>query len=242
MAHTRMTHSDAAAGTPAHVGIIMDGNRRWAKQQGFAATKGHEEGLNAAKAAVRAAAGAGVQVLSLYTFSTENWQRGTREVRFLLNLVRHLRDEYDFYREFDVRVVHSGELDGLPDEVQADIQQTVRDTTSHTGIICNLAINYGGRAEILSAVQRMLNDGSWDGRSRPDARLLEDHLDQPELPPLDLVIRTGNRFRLSNFFIWQAAYAELIFLDTLWPDWTEQHFNDALEEYRRRTRTFGGDL
>lgn len=242
MAHNEMAHSDAVAGIPSHVGIIMDGNRRWAMRQGLAATKGHEEGLNAAKAAVRAAAKAGVGVLSLYTFSTENWHRGKREVKFLLNLVRHLRDEYDFYREFGVRIVHSGELSGLPTEVQDDIRQTVEDTRSHSRIICNLAINYGGRSEILSAVHRMLEDGSWDGGARPSPKLLEAHFDQPELPPLDLVIRTGDRYRLSNFFIWQAAYAELVFMETLWPDWTEQDFMTALHEYQRRTRTFGGDV
>ncbi len=241
MAHNEMAPSEAAADVPSHVGIIMDGNRRWAKRQGLAATKGHEEGLNAAKAAVRAAAQTGVRYLSLYTFSTENWQRGKREVKFLLNLVRHLRDEYDFYREYGVRIVHSGDIAGLPEEVRNDIRQTVEDTREHSRIVCNLAINYGGRYEILSAVHRMYTDGSWDGSSRPEADILEAHFDQPELPPLDMVIRTGNRYRLSNFFIWQAAYAELVFMETLWPDWTEAHFMTALKEYQRRTRTFGGD-
>ena len=241
MATSELRDIDSAA-LPEHVGIIMDGNRRWAKLNGLKATKGHEEGLKSAKAAVRAAAAAGVPALSFYTFSTENWKRDPLEVRFLLGLVKRLRDEFDFYEEFGVRVVHSGDLEALPGEVREPIQETLESTRRNTNVTVNLAINYGGRNELLRAVARMREAGAWDTPHEiPDEHTVHQFLDQPELPDMDMVIRTGDRYRLSNFFIWQTAYAELVFLPVLWPDWNEQHFYEAIREFQSRKRTFGGN-
>ncbi len=241
MASSELPDIDTAA-LPDHVGIIMDGNRRWAKLNGLKATKGHEEGLKSAKAAVRAAATIGVPALSFYTFSTENWRRDPLEVRFLLGLVTRLRDEFEFYDELGVRVVHSGDRDRLPKEVRKPIDETLDYTKRNTGITVNLAINYGGRDELLRAVARMREAGAWDNPSEmPSEEAVREFLDQPQLPDMDLVIRTGDRSRLSTFFIWQTAYAELVFLPVLWPDWNEECFYDAIREFQNRKRTFGGD-
>ncbi|MFP4642755.1 MAG: polyprenyl diphosphate synthase [Spirochaetales bacterium] len=241
MAKSEVPGIDANA-LPGHVGIIMDGNRRWAKLNGLKATKGHEEGLKSAKAAVRAAVELGVRTLSFYTFSTENWKRDSVEVRFLLGLVKRLRDEFDFYDELGVRVVHSGDFDGLPAEVRKPIRETVDYTRANTTVTVNLAVNYGGRNELLRAISRMRTAGAWDNPGEiPTEESVRSFLDQPELPDIDLVIRTGDRYRLSNFFIWQTAYAELVFRPVLWPDWNEDSFYEAIREFQNRKRTFGGD-
>lgn len=227
---------------PQHVGLIMDGNRRWARKQGLKAARGHEEGLTSAKATVRAAVALGIPYLSFYTFSTENWRRDPIEVRVLMGLVKRLRDEFDFYREFGVRIVHSGDLERLPRSVQRNIRQTIEYTKEFDTVVVNLAINYGGRDEVLRAISRMRIDGLWDNpKTLPDEQKVADYMDQPSLPEMDMVIRSGNRFRISNFFIWQAAYAELVFLPVLWPDWSEEWFYRAIAEYQERNRTFGGD-
>ena len=241
MAKREVSSIDTTA-LPSHVGIIMDGNRRWAKVNGLKATKGHEEGLKSAKAAVRAAVELKIPTLSFYTFSTENWKRDSFEVRFLLGLVKRLRDEFEFYDELGVRVVQSGDFDGLPEEVRKPIRETVEYTCANTAVTVNLAINYGGRNELLRALSRMRTAGSWDNPGEiPAEESVHPFLDQPELPDIDLVIRTGDRYRLSNFFIWQTAYAELVFLPVLWPDWKEDSFYEAIREFQNRKRTFGGN-
>lgn len=227
---------------PEHVGIIMDGNRRWARAQGLNAGRGHEEGLRSAKAAVRAAVNIGIPRLSFYTFSTENWKRDPIEVQLLLGLVKRLADEFDFYREYGVRVVHSGDIEGLPESVQKNIYESVEYTKQFDRVVVNLAINYGGRNELLRALSRMRTAGEWQDPSEiPSEKSVAAYLDQPDFPDMDMVIRTGDRYRLSNFFIWQAAYAELVFLPVLWPDWNEEWLYTAVREYQNRKRTFGGD-
>ncbi len=220
---------------PAHVAIFMDGNGRWAKARGMPRTEGHREGLKAAKRIVLAARNLGIRYLTLYTFSTENWKRAQEEVRFLMGLVStYLCAEFDFYREQGVRVVHSGDIDGLPPEVQAAIRQVMADTAAFTGITVNLAINYGGRDEIVRAMRRLPAD---------HAALTEEqfrgYLDVPDVPDPDLIIRAGGELRLSNFLIWQAAYSELYFSDVLWPDWTDEHLERAVQEYMHRERRYG---
>jgi len=220
---------------PAHVAIFMDGNGRWAKARGMPRTEGHREGLKAAKRIVLAARTLGIGYLTLYTFSTENWKRAQDEVRFLMGLVStYLCAEFDFYREQGVRVVHSGDIDGLPPEVQAAIRQVMADTAPFTGITVNLAINYGGRDEIVRAIQRLPA-----GHSAITEEQFRDYLDVPGMPDPDLIIRAGGELRLSNFLIWQAAYSELYFSDVLWPDWTAEHLESAVEEYMRRERRYG---
>ncbi|MFP4114800.1 MAG: polyprenyl diphosphate synthase [Spirochaetota bacterium] len=223
---------------PRHVGIIMDGNGRWAKQRDLPRRRGHSEGLTAAKRTVKAARDLGIEYLSLYTFSTENWKRTADEVSFLMSLITtHLRKEYDFYRENEVRVLHSGDLAGLPAGLQHEIHSVTEDTARFSRIKVNLAINYGGRDEIIRAVNRWLHNG----RDTEDlsAKALCEHLDLPELPEPDMLIRTGGELRLSNFLLWECAYSELVFMDVLWPDFDRDHLVSALLDYQRRERRFG---
>ena len=222
---------------PTHLGIIMDGNGRWAQHRGLGRSEGHKEGLTVAKRITQAASDAGIRFLSLYVFSTENWRRAEQEVSFLMFLLKsHLLREWDFYRDNRIRVVHSGDLFGLPDEVQADLVQVQRDTAGFDGLTVNLAINYGGQNEILRAF------GRWQSAAdRPplDADSFQRYLDQPELPPVDLLVRTAGEVRLSNFLLWQSAYAEFYFSTKYWPDWTEDDLHLALKEFQKRQRKFG---
>ena len=229
---------EALTTLPAHVGIIMDGNGRWAQQRGLARSEGHKEGLKAAKSITKAASDLGVRYLSLYVFSTENWKRAEQEVSFLMFLLKnHLLKEWDFYRENRIRVVHSGDLAGLPQEVQEDLVKVHQDTAGFDGLTVNLAINYGGQDEILRAIRR------WqEVADRPplDASSFQAYLDQPELPPVDLLVRTAGEIRLSNFLLWESAYAEFYFSGKFWPDWAEDDLRLALREYQKRQRKFGG--
>ena len=223
---------------PRHVGIIMDGNGRWAKARGKPRTEGHLEGVKAAKRVVAAAVESGLAYLSLYTFSTENWARAQEEVSYLMFLVRsYLRKEYDFYRKNGIRILHSGDLERLPRDVVAEIEEVTRDTAHFTGLTVNLAINYGGRDEILRAFHRFAGSGTPEPLTVDSFRACLDH---PELPDPDLIIRTANERRLSNFLLWQSAYAELYFSPKLWPDWGGEDLREAIDEYGRRSRTFGG--
>ncbi|NCN05926.1 MAG: di-trans,poly-cis-decaprenylcistransferase [Spirochaetales bacterium] len=249
---------------PRHVGIIMDGNGRWAQARGLSRTAGHKEGLFAAKRVVKAARELSIPYLSLYTFSTENWNRTQEEVSFLMNLLgTHLRKEFDFYRENQIRVVHSGNPQGLPQLVLQEIADVVEDTQSHLGLTVNLAINYGGRDEISRAASRAIEElksqvlvgctdspESWNNRiadlfatfsKNIASGTLDTYLDHPELPDLDLIVRSGGEQRLSNFLLWQSSYAEFVFDDKLWPDWDEQEFFSAIRTYQNRKRRFGGN-
>ena len=233
---------DPETSVPTHVGIIMDGNGRWAKRKSLPRTAGHREGLNAAKRSVRAAADLGISYLTLYVFSTENWRRAESEVSFLMRLIQqHLRREYDFYRQNHIRVIHSGDLNRLPDFVRNEIEGVREETKDFEGLTVNLAINYGGRDEIVRAVNRWRNSedpgnltgGITDGD-------ITGHLDCRECPEVDMIIRTGGEMRLSNFLLWGGAYAELYFSDILWPDWQEDDLRRAVEEYQKRERRYGG--
>ncbi|PKL08398.1 MAG: di-trans,poly-cis-decaprenylcistransferase [Spirochaetae bacterium HGW-Spirochaetae-7] len=220
---------------PSHVAIFMDGNGRWAKARGLPRTEGHREGLKVAKRIVRAAKSMGVRNLTLYTFSTENWKRAQEEVKFLMGLVStYLCAEFEFYKENGVRVVHSGDIAGLPRDVQDAIARVCADTAGFEGIRVNLAINYGGRDEILRAISRIPS-----GSGPCSEHDFRSFLDVPDMPDPDLIIRAGGELRLSNFLTWQSAYSELYFSDVLWPDWTETQLAEALNEYARRDRRFG---
>jgi undecaprenyl diphosphate synthase len=223
--------------TPQHVGIIMDGNGRWATRQGKDRSQGHLEGLKAARRVTRAASEAGVRYLTLYVFSTENHGRPAREVDFLMGLIgKHLEAEMEFYHELDLRVVASGDLEGLPTGVQKALRRVESATREHGGMTVNLALNHGGRDEIVRAFSRWINRHPGQAPSEGD---LAAHLDHPEVPDLDLVIRTAGEQRLSNFQLWRAAYAEFLFSDSLWPDWTATDLHAALAEFGRRKRNFG---
>ncbi len=228
---------------PEHIGIIMDGNGRWAKARNLPRTQGHNEGLQAAKRVVKACSELGIRFLSLYTFSTENWKRTEEEVSFLMGLlVKHLKREYDFYRQNSIRVIHSGDIEGLPQEVQAEIQSVTKDTASFSGLTVNLAINYGGRNEIVRACRKWFQalKGNGDGNVSLSEEQFSKYLDHPEIPDPDMIIRTGGEMRLSNFLLWESAYAEYYFSDKLWPDWGGDDILDAIASYRKRERRFGG--
>jgi undecaprenyl diphosphate synthase len=229
--------SQPASGLPVHVGIIMDGNGRWAEKRGKPRRAGHLEGVKAAKRVVRAASGAGLRFLTLYTFSTENWNRPQTEVTYLMFLIRqHLKSETRFYRENHIRVMHSGSTERLPRGVLRELARVTADTAANQGLTVNLAIDYGGRDEILRAVNRLRADGREERVTEGQLRAALDH---PEIPDPDLIIRTGDECRLSNFLLWQMAYAELYFSPKMWPEWTEADLLAALEEYRQRERRFG---
>ena len=223
---------------PVHIGIIMDGNGRWAKQRGQIRTAGHEEGLKRAKEIAKAASDLGIKYVTLYAFSTENWKRAKSEVGFLMNLIHtHLLKELKFYKENSIRVRLLGDVTGLPAIIQKDILETEEDTKDFTGLTICLAINYGGRDEIVRSIKKMIKEGI------PEQEITEgtvsSHFDFPELPDVDLLIRTGGEQRISNFLIWQASYAEFLFTKTLWPDYNKEEFYNNIAEFQKRTRRFG---
>jgi len=229
------------ATTPSHIAVIMDGNGRWASARGLPRTEGHRQGLTAAKRVVVAAASMGIACLSLYTFSTENWKRTKDEVSFLMGLIRtHLSVELDFYRQNKIKVIHSGRREGLEGGILDEIDAVVADTSGFGGMVVNLAINYGGRDEILRAFERLEASRKATARLPLTEEALSMALDHPEIPAPDLVIRTGGEYRLSNFLIWQSAYSELYFTDKLWPEFGEEDLRKAVESYSSRDRRFGG--
>lgn len=232
-----MSSSRSDSTLPRHVAVIMDGNGRWAQERNRQRGEGHLEGVKAAKRIVKAASQMGLEFLSLYIFSTENWARAEAEVSYLMFLIRsYLRKEYDFYRKNGIRIIHSGDAEKLPPEVRQDLESVIKDTAGFKGLTVNLAINYGGKDEILRAVNRL--------RALPSAEITEEAfrscLDHPEIPDPDLIIRSGGDVRLSNFLLWESAYAELYFSPKLWPDWGEEDLKAAVAEFGHRTRRFGG--
>jgi len=229
---------DGAPRAPSHVGIIMDGNGRWARRRGRVRTQGHLEGLAAAKRIVKAASDMGIRYLTLYTFSTENWKRAVAEVGFIMGLVRqYLRAEMDFCRENRVRVRHAGDAGGLPRDIAADIESTVEDTKGFDGMQVILALNYGGRDEIARAVRRLAASGA-DMAAVAEGDIAS-CLDNPDVPDPDLIIRSAGEYRTSNFLLWEGAYAELVVSPKLWPDWTGDDLAWAIGEFRKRDRRFG---
>ena len=227
--------------SPLHIGIIMDGNGRWAQKRGLARTAGHKEGLETAKKIVKACANAGIKYVTLYTFSTENWKRAQEEVGYLMGLIKgHLRSEFEFYKANGIRIEHLGDLKGLPEDVQTEIINAKEETKNFTGLTVVLAINYGGRDEIIRSVKKII-ENQIDSNSLTE-KSISDNFDIPELPDVDFLIRTGGEKRLSNFLLWHSAYAELCFTDTLWPDYTEDELIENLNEFYKRTRRFGDVL
>ena len=230
-----------AGGLPEHVAVIMDGNGRWAKQRGLPRTAGHKEGLTSAKKIVAQAAALGIKYITLYTFSTENWKRAQEEVGYLMGLIKgHLRSEFEFYKANGIRIEHLGDLKGLPEDVQTEIINAKEETKNFTGLTVVLAINYGGRDEIIRSVKKII-EKQIDSDSLTE-KSISDNFDIPELPDVDFLIRTGGEKRLSNFLLWHSAYAELCFTDTLWPDYTEDELIENLNEFYKRTRRFGDVL
>ena len=225
-----------SAQIPAHIAIIMDGNGRWAKQRNLPRTSGHKEGLEVAKKIVKAAKEVGVKYITLYTFSTENWKRTQDEVGYLMGLIKnHLRAEFKFYKENDIRVKHIGNLSGLPQDIQDEINSTIEECKDFNSLTVVLAINYGGKDEISRAINKAKSENKEINENN-----FTEFFDLPEMPDVDLIIRTGGEKRLSNFLLWHGAYAELDFVDTLWPDYNEECFYQSIKEFQKRNRRFGG--
>lgn len=221
---------------PRHVAVIMDGNGRWAKKRGLPRLMGHRAGTESVREIVRAAGEVGVGVLTLYAFSTENWQRSAQEVRGLMRLLVHaLRREVKELQKNNVRLGAIGRLDGLPADVQSTLRESISALQHNTGLRLQLALNYGGRQEIVDAVNTLLRSGA----TSVDEKSLSAHLYAADFPDPDLVIRTSGEFRLSNFLLWQSAYAELYVTPVFWPDFRRQEFYEALLNYQSRERRFG---
>jgi undecaprenyl diphosphate synthase len=226
-------------GAPVHVGIIMDGNGRWAQQRGLARTQGHLEGLKAAKRVVKAASDLGIKYLTLYTFSTENWKRTSQEVNFIMGLVKqYLRTDFNFSRENRIRTRFAGNMAGLPEDIQKEISDTITDTAGFDGMQVILAMNYGGRDEIVRALRKFAANSS--DLTNINEESINKFLDNPDIPDPDLIIRSAGEYRTSNFLLWEGAYSELYFSQKFWPDWDKDDLQTAIEDFNKRNRRFGG--
>jgi undecaprenyl diphosphate synthase len=234
---------EGAVAGPRHVAIIMDGNGRWAKKRRLPRIAGHRKGIEAARATVRAAGDLGIEVLTLYAFSSENWRRPAEEVSDLMGLLRHfILNDIAELAESGVRLRVIGQYRALQPDLVKLIDEAIERTAGNDKFTLVVALNYGSQAEIVVAAQK-LAVAVRKGLLNPegiDERAIEKHLDTADLPPLDLLIRTSGEVRLSNFMLWQAAYAELIFVDTLWPDFGKKQLAAALAEFGQRERRFGG--
>ena len=224
---------------PRHVAIIMDGNGRWAKKRGLPRLVGHNAGGDNIRPVVKIFDNYGVEYLTLYMFSTENWNRPRIEVAGLLTLLgKKIGQETQAFHEENIRLLHLGRLDRLSQKLKEKVQAAVELTKDNTGLTLCLAFDYGGRDEIVQAARRIASAGIADDNI--DESVFVRYLYSPDIPDPDLVIRTGGESRLSNFLLWQAAYSELYFTPVLWPDFGRKDIEEALSEYKRRQRRFGG--
>lgn len=226
--------------TPKHIILFPDGNRRWARARGLATLNGHKEGYEKLKMLCDWCEKKGVKVLTAFGFSTENWNRSKEEVNYLMSLLEETLALFKNDRELadkGVRVKIIGQKERLPESLQKTIQETEEFTKNNRNFQLNLAVSYGGRWDILQAVKKIIQEKI--PAEKVDEKLFESYLSTAGLPAPDLIIRAGGEMRLSNFVLWQGAYSELYFSPKLWPDFTEEDFNAALEEFNRRTRRFG---
>jgi undecaprenyl diphosphate synthase len=224
---------------PNHIGIIMDGNGRWARRRGHPASFGHRAGVRAIKRALEGCEELGVKVLSVYAFSTENWSRPRAEVRALMRLFHEtMQREIDEMHRRGVRIVVSGRRDELSRKMRDRIDEAMKRTAGNTNGVLNVCLNYGGRAELVDAVRRLVADGV--PLKEIDEAAIAMRLYVPELPDPDLIIRTAGERRVSNFLLWQSAYSEMLVTETLWPDFGIDDLKAALADYSSRVRNFGG--
>jgi undecaprenyl diphosphate synthase len=230
-------------GEPRHVAIIMDGNGRWAEKRGLPRIRGHEEGVGSVREIAKECSRRGVEQLTLYAFSVDNWKRPPDEVAFLMGLLaRFLRDEREEIDENNIRFTGIGRISGLPAEVRDELRETSEKSAVNTGLNLCLALNYGGRAEIVDAARRIAVDVARGALRAEDVdeSAFEGYLYQPHMPPPDLLIRTGGEMRVSDFLLWEISYAEIFVSDLTWPEFRRAGFEEALESYARRERRFGG--
>jgi len=227
---------------PHHIAIIMDGNGRWARKKSLNRIKGHRKGADAVREVIKACRELGIKILTLYAFSVENWKRPKEEVAALMGLLKeYLLKERDEMIKNNIRLCAIGRMEDLPPEVQEILQETIRKTSRCDGMTLNLALSYGGRSEILHALQEILRDVQ-AGRIRPEEinfQRFSQYLWTRGTPDPDLLIRTSGEFRISNFLLWQIAYTELYVTETLWPDFDREELAKALADYQSRERRFG---
>nr|WP_275431412.1 isoprenyl transferase [Sphingomonas sp. BT552] len=230
--------TDGQAGVPRHVAIIMDGNGRWAKQRHLPRLAGHRAGVEAVRRVTRAARDMGIEALTLYAFSSENWRRPAEEVSDLMGLLRlFIRSDLAELSRENVRLRVIGDYRAFSPDLVALVDDAIARTASNTGPLLAIALNYGAQAELAGVARRL---AARMPAEKIDEAAIEAELDTAGLPPLDLVIRTSGEQRLSNFLLWQSAYAELLFVDTLWPDFDGQALSDAVAVFARRQRRYGG--
>ena len=221
-----------------HIGLIMDGNGRWASRRSLPRAAGHLEGLKAAKRVVLAAIKLKIDYLTLYVFSTENWKRPGQEVNYLMSLLaKKLPGELSMLRENGMRILFRGNIDALPEDARQGVLKTVEQTKDNDKLTVVLAINYGGQDEIARACNRFIEKNPGKPITIED---IEKNLDQPEVPAPDMIARSAGELRLSNFMLWDSAYAEFLPIDDLWPDWGEKQLQMCLDALSKRVRKFGG--
>ncbi len=228
---------------PKHIAIVMDGNGRWAKQRNLPRTKGHEAGESALLEAVHGALAAGVKNLSAYAFSTENWRRSPEEVKFLMGFNREvIHRRLDEMHDLGVKVRWVGREQKLYRSVKSELLKAEDKTKANKNLTLYMCVNYGGRAEIIDAINKLMLDvkNSKLKIDKVTEKIFNNYLDEPKMPEVDLFLRTSGEQRTSNFLLWQSAYAEMVFLDVLWPDFTREHLYQAIEMYSQRDRRFGG--
>ncbi|MFA7686636.1 MAG: isoprenyl transferase [Moheibacter sp.] len=227
---------------PKHVAIIMDGNGRWAKKQGFERTFGHKNAVKSVRAAIQACEDLGIDFLTLYAFSTENWKRPAMEVSFLMNLLsQSIQTELDELHSKGIKLNLIGELEALPKRVLKELQHAVAVTQHNTKATLTIALNYGSKNEILNAV-KAISQKTKTGNLEPSQiteSVIEAHLYTHDMPQVDLLIRTSGEYRISNFLLWQIAYSELYFTDVLWPDFKKEDLYEAVKSYIQRERRYG---
>jgi len=243
MAREPVQRPDLGGPFPEHIAVIMDGNGRWARERGMRRIFGHREGIHSVREITTECARMGVKSLTLYAFSVENWKRPRPEVRYLMGLLRRFMvEERPTLMENGVRLRAIGRLDDLPADALAALRETERLTAANEGMLLRLALSYGGRAEIADGIRRIAQDVR-AGRLNPqqvDEETLRAYLYDPETPDPDLLIRTAGEMRISNFLLWQVSYSELYVVDVCWPEFRRPHLLEALREYARRVRKFGG--
>jgi undecaprenyl diphosphate synthase len=228
---------------PRHIAIIMDGNGRWAKKRQLPRIAGHRAGIRAVRQGVEGCARLGVPYLTLYAFSVENWKRPEAEVSMLMSLLReYLKKEIPEMNEQNIRLGVIGRIHELPKAVQDDLKMAVSATERNTGLRLTLALNYGGRAELVDAIRSLTHHPLDNGELAIDEKMVSQHLYTRDLPDPDLLIRTSGEMRLSNFLLWQLAYAEIWVTETLWPDFTQEDLFQAVLDFQKRERRFGGLL
>jgi undecaprenyl diphosphate synthase len=219
-----------------HVAIIMDGNARWAQENGLSKIQGHKKGATIIKDIIASAMELEIPYMTLYSFSSENWQRDSKEVAYLLNLLSYyLKNEINALNSSNIRLKVIGRLDLLDPKLQAEIKRAQELTKNNDKLTVYIAFSYGGRSEIVDACQKLINNGY----NKVDEALIKAHLYDPDMPDVDLLIRTGGFYRVSNFLLWQIAYAELFFCSKLWPDFNKTDLIEAINDYKARKRNFG---